>query len=120
MDDEEAVREAIGGLLTQLGHSVTLVVEGEEAVARYQIARENGTPYDVVILDLKVPGHMGGQAAAQAILAFDPNARLIVSSGYATDPVIANYQDYGFKGRVVKPFLFNSLQRAVEKVLQAT
>jgi DNA-binding NarL/FixJ family response regulator len=61
---------------------------------------------------------MGGRAAAEDILELDPQAKIIVSSGYATDPVMANYQAYGFKGVAVKPFRFAELQKVIRQVLK--
>ncbi len=60
---------------------------------------------------------MGGQDAAQKILSTNPQAKLIVSSGYATDPVMADYTEYGFKGRVAKPYLFADLEKVIQQVL---
>lgn len=117
LDDEEAVREVIGAMLQQLGHQVEFAIEGQEAILKYQAAWENGTPFQVAILDLTIPGYMGGQKAAEGILAIDSDAKLVVSSGYATDPVMANYKSYGFQARAVKPFSYLELQKAIEQVL---
>lgn len=117
LDDEEAVREVIGAMLQQLGHGVEFAIEGQEAITKYQTAHNNGTPFDLVFLDLTIPGQMGGQKAAEGILAIDPDAKLVVSSGYATDPVMANYKLYGFQARAVKPFSYSDLQNVIEQVL---
>ncbi|MCA9973669.1 MAG: response regulator [Anaerolineales bacterium] len=119
LDDEEAVRDVAGAMLELMGHHVTFAVDGREAVEQYQAARQNGAPFHAVILDLTIPGGMGGQKATAEILAFDPNARLVVSSGYATDPILANYQAHGFKGRAVKPYRFEELRDVIQGVLDA-
>ena len=119
LDDEKVVREALGGMLEMMGHRVEFAVDGEEAIFKYQTAYVAEGPYDLVVVDLTIPGGMGGQEAAQAILTINPDAKLIVSSGYATDPVMANYEAYGFKGVVVKPYQFATLRQVVEQVLQA-
>lgn len=118
MDDEETVREVAGTMLTELGCDVSYALEGKEAVAMYREALENGVPFRAAILDLTIPGGMGGLQTLHEILAVDPDANLIVSSGYATDPVMANYKNHGFKGRAAKPYRFSELQRVVQQVLQ--
>lgn len=118
MDDEESVRAVLGAMLKRMGYQVTFAADGQKAIEKYRTAFEKGLPYDVVITDLTIPGGMGGQAAAQKILKMDPQAKLIVSSGYATDPVLANYGVYGFKGVVVKPFRLSELRQMVQQVLE--
>ena len=118
MDDEEVVREVVGEMLEVMGHEVVHAVDGREAVEKYRQAWDNNNPYDVVIMDLTVPGGMGGQEAAENILKIDPQAVMIVSSGYSTDPVMARYEEYGFKGRVGKPYRFAALQAVILEVLK--
>ncbi len=118
MDDEEIIREVVGAMLETLGHKISYAVHGQEAIEKYQQTRRDGFPYAVVIMDLTIPGGMGGQAAAAEILKLDPDATLIVSSGYSTDPVMARYKDYGFSGRIVKPFHFTELQAVIQQVLK--
>jgi CheY-like chemotaxis protein len=118
LDDEEMLQQMSGTMLEEMGHRVGYASHGEEAVDKYRAAQEEGAGYDVVICDLTIPGGMGGQAAAQEILRSDPQAKLIVSSGYATDSVMANYAEYGFCGRVAKPYLFEELQKVIQQVLK--
>jgi len=118
MDDEEAVREVMGRMLETLGHKVTFAVDGKEAIIKYRASYEKGAPYDIVIVDLTVPGGMGGQKAAREIITIDSQAKIIVSSGYATDPVMAYYEDYGFVARVVKPYHVAGLQKVIEQTLK--
>ena len=77
---------------------------GTEAVLQYKAAMERGTPFSAVIMDLTIPGGLGGKEAAQHILEMDPQACLIVSSGYSNDPIMANYKSFGFTGAVAKPY----------------
>lgn len=119
MDDDEVVRQMLGKMLNQLGYKVSYSVDGKEAVAKYRAAWIDGSPYDVVITDLTIPGGMGGQAAAQEILRINPHAKIIVSSGYATDPILANYEAYGFMGMVVKPYHFSELQAVLQQTLSS-
>lgn len=119
MDDEEIVREAVTSLLQYLGYDVETAKEGQEAVDKYELSMRLGQPYDAVIVDLTVPGGMGGQEAARMIKEMHPSARIIVSSGYYTDPVLANFQDYGFDGVVPKPYQVDELGRVVKDVISA-
>ncbi len=118
LDDDELLQQMSGTMLEEMGHRVDYASHGEEAVEKYRVAQQQGEGYDVVICDLTIPGGMGGQAAAQEILGSDPHAKLIVSSGYATDSVMANYAEYGFCGRVAKPYLYKELQNVIQKVLK--
>jgi len=118
MDDEEMVRRVIGAILCELGYKVSYAIDGQEAVAKYQASSKNGTPFDVVITDLTIPGGMGGEAAAQEILKIDPQAKIIVSSGYATNPIMANYKAHGFKGIAVKPYSIEALQNVIQQALE--
>jgi len=118
MDDEELVRKVALAMLGACGYSGDVAVDGKEAIEKYADAEKSGRPFDVVIMDLTVPGGIGGKEAIDMLLDIDPGARVIVSSGYSTDPIMANYGDYGFKGRLVKPFLIEDLKRELARVMQ--
>jgi CheY-like chemotaxis protein len=117
MDDDPAVREVCQGLLASLGYDVVSTVEGGEAVEEYRRSRASDRPFDFCILDLIVPEGMPGTECAKQILAFDPNAVLLVSSGYSDDPVLSHYQEYGFKGIIPKPYTIEELRAAIGKKL---
>jgi CheY-like chemotaxis protein len=104
MDDEEMIRSITVEMVEYLGYHATTCTNGEEAINLYKAANESGSPFFAVIMDLTIPGGMGGKEAAQKILEFDPDASLIVSSGYSVDPVMAHYGNYGFRGAIIKPF----------------
>lgn len=113
MDDEETIRILTENILEFLGYAVTTCSTGAEAVRLYKDAKESGQAYLAAIMDLTVPTGMGGKEAAKEILAFDPGARLIVSSGYSNDPVMANHLDYGFRAAIVKPYRCAEIQHAL-------
>ncbi len=117
MDDEEAIREMTCALLTRLGFSVTAVNDGAAVVKTYKAAKQVCKPFDVVMMDLTVPGGMGGREAMQELLKFDPQVKGIVSSGYSSDPVMADYQEFGFRARVAKPYRVQDLSKALRSVL---
>jgi PAS domain S-box-containing protein len=117
MDDEEPIRVMTQTLLEKLGLEITVTSDGDEAVKQFALARVSGQPFDVVIMDLTVPGAMGGAAAMREILKLDPEARGIVSSGYSSDPVMANYREHGFRGSVPKPYRVSDFARTLREVM---
>lgn len=117
MDDDEMVRDVAKAMLSKMGHEVLLVQDGAEAVAVYREHSDSGEPIDIVIMDLTIPGGMGGQEAVKKILAFDPDAKVIVSSGYSNDPIMANCQEYGFYFAIVKPYQLSELSEIINKVM---
>lgn len=118
MDDDNSLRDVYSRLLRHLGYAPTVVATGEEALSRYSQAKNTGTPYSAVIMDLTVPGAMGGKEAVQRLLEIDPKAVAIISSGYSNDPVIANFRKYGFKDVIGKPFTAEKLSEVLWKVLK--
>jgi CheY-like chemotaxis protein/two-component sensor histidine kinase len=120
MDDELTICTVAKTLLTRLGFEVTTAPDGAEAVKLFSEARASGAPYRLVIMDLTVPGGMGGSEAMQELLKLDPDVRAIVSSGYSSDPVLSNYRAHGFRGMVPKPYKITDLARAIRTVLEET
>ena len=118
MDDEEMIRDFSKELLAHLGYDVELARNGEEAIRLFQAAQKNGTPFNAILMDITVPGGMGGKDAIQELLKIDPDVKAIVSSGYAKDPIMSNYQDYGFIGVVPKPYNLEELSRELHRVLK--
>ncbi|HHB77372.1 MAG TPA: transporter substrate-binding domain-containing protein, partial [Desulfobulbus sp.] len=104
MDDDEMLRTVASSQLEHLGHTVITAEDGAAAVACYQKHMHTKTPIDLTIMDLTIPGGMGGKEAVQEILALNPEARVIVTSGYSNDPVMANFRQYGFQASLLKPF----------------
>jgi nitrogen-specific signal transduction histidine kinase/CheY-like chemotaxis protein len=104
MDDEAMIRELAGNMLGHLGYDVDFAEAGQEAVRKYQAALDASAPFDAVILDLTIKGGMGGQETIRRLKRIDPTVKAIVSSGYADNPVIANYNQHGFCDVVAKPY----------------
>ncbi len=120
MDDEDVVRDVAVEMLREVGFDAEGVPDGHEAVLRYQLALEAGEPYDLVILDLTIPGGMGGREALRRLRDLDPEVRAIVSSGYSNDPIMSEHQLFGFKGVATKPYTFSELQDVVLAVLEGS
>jgi PAS domain S-box-containing protein len=117
MDDEEAILNAVGEMLKCHGHRVVTSTDGAEAIGLYQQACAAGDPFDAVIMDLTVPGGMGGQEAITLLRDFDPDIKAIVSSGYANDPIMSDYERYGFVGVVSKPYKVDELNEVLHRVI---
>ncbi len=117
MDDEELVREMSREVLKYLGCETATAADGHEAITLYMQAKENNTPFDVLIMDLTIPGSMGGVETLERLRILDPQVKALVSSGYANDPVMANYKEYGFCGVVPKPFMVEELNEVLSEII---
>ncbi len=111
MDDEEIIRDVALEIFRFLGHSITLTSDGEEALRVYKESMEKGPPFDLVLLDITIPGGMGGKETIARLLELDPEVKAAVTSGYAHDPIIANFSEYGFCGRLEKPFKIEDIEK---------
>ncbi|MGL1933979.1 MAG: response regulator [Fibrobacterales bacterium] len=116
MDDDELILTFLSEALTHVGHSVEVAIEGYEAVCKYRSAYELGNPFQLVIMDLTVPGGMGGEEAIKRILKINPDVAAIISSGYSTDLVLANHSAFGFKDVLQKPYSVKELLQVVQTV----
>ena len=114
MDDEVQIRKVLGEMVQTCGYSFQAVSDGEQALKVFRQAHDSGKPFSAVILDLTIPGGLGGKEVVKDMLSLDPHLRAIVVSGYSNDPVLANFEDYGFKGRVAKPFNLVDLSGVLE------
>jgi len=117
MDDKMEVREAAGEMLRHMGYEVEFAKDGSEALKLYKRAKMESMPFDTVIMDLTVPGGMGGKEAIEKLLVFDPGVKAIVSSGYSSDPILEKYKKYGFKGVLPKPYEMGKLSDVLYGVL---
>ena len=117
MDDDPGVRGVMTGMLEILGHIVEECENGADAISIYKKQMSLGKPFDFVIMDLTIPGGMGGEETIKYLREIDPEIKAIVSSGYSNNPVISNFSDYGFSGRLVKPFKVSTLKREIRSVL---
>jgi len=117
MDDDELVQQFLYSGLTGIGYEVVLTKDGAETIECYTKAKESGQLFDVVIMDLTIPGGMGGKEAINKLLAIDPGAKVIVSSGYSTDPVMADFKEFGFSAVIAKPYIIEQLGEALHDLL---
>jgi PAS domain S-box-containing protein len=120
VDDEEAIRTLVNFTLTRLGYEVMQAETALEGVNLYRLQLEKGERFDAVILDLTLPGGMGGKEALKKLIEIDPTVNAIVSSGYATDATMSRYQDFGFRGVIAKPYEAAELGKIVHEVISAS
>ncbi len=116
MDDEEVIREVAAQILGHLGYSVVVCCDGVETIEAYLKAKESGEPFIAVIMDLTVPGGMGGKETMKRLREIDSGVVGIVSSGYCNDPILAHYSEYGFSGVVAKPYNMEELGKALHNI----
>jgi signal transduction histidine kinase/CheY-like chemotaxis protein len=117
MDDEALIREVASDILDHLGYSAVTCPDGEEAIEIYREAMTTGDPFAAVVMDLTVPGGMGGQETMKRLKEIDKSVVGIVSSGYCNDPILSNYRDYGFSAIVNKPYSLEVLGRVLHDLL---
>ncbi|MBN2071669.1 MAG: response regulator [Candidatus Krumholzibacteriota bacterium] len=120
MEDDDLVSMLVVKMAGKRGFKTEVVKDGAEAIKRYREALENGMRWDMVIMDLTIPGGMGGRETIGHILEMDPAAKVVVSSGYSNDDVLAKYSKYGFVGRLAKPFTFDDFNRVIDGILAMT
>ncbi|MCK5682500.1 response regulator [bacterium] len=116
MDDEKMILDMLSVMLKSLGYRTSIVVDGNKAIKMYQKAFQAGDPFDIVILDLTIPGGMGGAKTIPMLKKIDSSAKFVVSSGYSTDPVMANFETYGFSDVMPKPFSKKQLVDLLERL----
>jgi two-component system cell cycle sensor histidine kinase/response regulator CckA len=120
MDDDEVFCKFMRRVLNRLGYDIGIAGDGEAAVELYRKSLESGDPFDAVIVDLKIIGGMGGEEATKRLLEIDPGVKVIASSGYSNDPIIANYRKYGFRGALAKPYTMEELALTLDRILAET
>jgi CheY-like chemotaxis protein len=117
VDDEEDVRNSTGAALNRLGYTVVLAAGGSEAIEIFCQSADEGRPFDVVILDLTVHGGAGGKETVSSLKRIAPDVKAVVSSGYANDTVMTEFAEFGFSGKLAKPYTMEDLGRVIKSAL---
>jgi PAS domain S-box-containing protein len=117
MDDEDFIRKVAINMLSKMGYEVAVAKDGIEAIEIYRQAQLSKEPFGAVIMDLTIPGSMGGKEAIRKLKKLDPNVKALVSSGYSNDPIMSNFRDYGFQGVIKKPYRIQDMSDALRSVL---
>jgi two-component system cell cycle sensor histidine kinase/response regulator CckA len=115
MDDEEEIRRLLAQILARLGYEVECARDGPEAIDLYQIAKHQGRSFDAVLLDLTIPGGMGGKEVATRLRGLDPSVVLIVSSGYSNIPIMSEFRRHGFDDVLSKPWTLEQLSEVLQR-----
>jgi CheY-like chemotaxis protein len=118
MDDEQIILDVTLEVLRFLNYEVMFARDGAAALDLYKREKEAGLPFDLVILDLSVPEGLGGKDAIVLLKAYDPAVKAIVSSGYSNDPVVQDFAQYGFSGRLSKPYKISDLKEILEQQIK--
>lgn len=119
MDDETIIRDTLGKMLRRMGYATSAAPDGAQAIDLYQKAQQANEPFDIVLMDLTIAGGMGGKEAVRKLLEIDPDAKVIVSSGYSNDPVMADYKAYGFCGVLPKPYEIQAVNQILYELLDS-
>jgi PAS domain S-box-containing protein len=117
MEDEALIAKSVVMGLVELGFKAAHVPDGESAIESFREAEETGNPFDVVVLDLTVPGGMGGREALKKLREINPDVKAIVASGYSNDPVMSNFRKYGFSSVLPKPYSIEDLVKELKKII---
>ena len=117
LEDDEVVRRVLGELLQSLGHDAEFAPHGMAAIEKYRQARESGSSFEIVILDLTIRGGLGGLETLNALREIDPGVKAVVSSGYSADETLTNYLNKGFKAVLKKPYGMQELKETLDSLL---
>ncbi len=118
VDDQADIREVMGKMLSNLGYEAHFAKDGAEAIEMYRDAKNQQRPFDLLVMDLTIPGGMGGKETIDRLRKEDNTVKAVVSSGYSEEPVMANYEEYGFNGVIKKPYTINEVSRAIHKAMK--
>ena len=117
MDNEETVRKVTRKILERIGYEVVTVKNFSEVIKLYRQAKDSQKPFDIVIMDLTVPGGKGGKEVIKKLFEIDPGVKAILSSGFTYDPIILNFDAYGFCATISKPYNMEELREILHKVI---
>ncbi len=118
LDDEELILELVEDIFHVLDLDVETVLDGRQAVEIFGKAKEKGEPFDLVLLDMTLPGELDGAAALREMRKIDPEIKAVVSSGYSADDIVSNASKYGFDAAVPKPYSISVLRETINKLLE--
>jgi signal transduction histidine kinase/ActR/RegA family two-component response regulator len=116
IEDHELIAQSLAELLRLYGYEVDAVADGRDGLKLYLENMEDGRKYDAVIMDLTIPGGMGGKETIQHLRKIDPDVAAIVASGYSNDPVMSNFREYGFCSALPKPYKIEDMVRELQRI----
>jgi len=115
MDDDEMIRSSMTMMIEYLGYRIDTAATGKKAIDKFRHARDSGSPFDIVILDLTIQGGPGGEEVIKDLLKIDPEVKALISSGYSTHPIMSDYRKYGFSGVMKKPYRVEELSNILSR-----
>ncbi len=118
MDDEDYIRRTAAKLLEHIGYETTTAAKGEDVLDLYRESLDESRPFDVVVLDLSVNGGKGARETIADLRQLDPEVRAVVTSGYATDPILNDFRRFGFTAALSKPYTVQTIEQAISKALE--
>jgi CheY-like chemotaxis protein len=118
MDDNQSLNRVMKRILTSVGYEVEFAGTGEQAIDLYKKAGKALKPFDAVIMDLSIPGGLGGEQAVGMLLEIDPAAKVIAASGNSNNPVMSEFAKYGFRAAVTKPFAINEISELLQSLIK--
>ena len=113
-----SITEEANFIFLALGYKIIATEDGEKAIHIYKEELNKKKPFDIVILDLIIPGKMDGKKTMEELLKINPDVKVIVSSGYSMDPIMADYKKYGFAGVIAKPYQIEDITYLIESILR--
>ena len=116
MDDDDLICDVMGHMISKLGYTVEFACDGQEAIDKYMNSMNEGNPYDAVIMDLTIPGGMGAKEAIEELVKIDPSVKAVVTSGYANDSIMSEYQEFGFCAVLEKPTTVDVISETLRKI----
>ncbi len=119
LDDEEMILKTAANLIRRLGYEADISSDGTETIEKYMAALRRNEPFDAVVMDLTIPGGLGGKETLEQLRELDANVRAIVSSGYSNDPVMSQYRSFGFIDIIEKPYTLTSISEVLHRVISS-
>jgi PAS domain S-box-containing protein len=117
LEDDVSIQKVLKSMCENLNFEIIVTVDGSETIYEYSKSLNTESPFDFVILDLTIPGGMGGEETIEILTEIDPKIKAIITSGYATGEIMSNYKKFGFTGALTKPFTILDLNDVIYKVL---
>ncbi|MEA2070666.1 MAG: response regulator [Asgard group archaeon] len=115
MDDDKTITSLLDEILNNLGYDAEFVAHADEALEKYKQAYQSNEPFDLVLMDIRVSHGKDGLIGVKMLKEYNPNVKVIVSSGFSTDDAVQNYKNYGFCDVLLKPYNLDKLSEILEK-----
>jgi len=119
MDDNPAIQKSARKFLEHLGCEVSIASNGPEAISLYKKLLAEKKTFNLVILDLNIPGGMGGEETLRKLLEVDPDTNAVISSDFLNETIIVYFLNRGFKAALLKPFSLDELEFILRETIDS-